>query len=124
MYRGGGVRRIVFILSTKIVRESRKFNLTYNEIVEQCQITANAMERDIIDLQQFGITQSVIDNFREAISAAASLPNDEYLTGLTMIAHENRDRKAGEVRQMLAGIAARVGAVFGRQSAAYKALGA
>jgi hypothetical protein len=101
---------------------TRKYTISDGELALFANTLASVMTRDLSELTTYSITNLVIDAFQDIIDEFQALPNDELLRADLSYAVEQRETSRNAVLNMMRSISFRAKAVFGENSAKYRAM--
>ena len=102
----------------------KNFHLTYGELILFTNSLATVLQRDILDMADYGVTTLKIEAMLALKTTFENLPNDETLRSELGYAVEMRDIAWESVLKIMRSIAVRSKSVFGENSAKYRALNA
>lgn len=100
----------------------RNYRISDGELALFANTLASVMTRDIAELGTYSITNLVIDAFQVTIDDFQALPNDELLRADLSYAVEQREICRNAVLNIMRSISFRAKAVFGENSAKYRAM--
>lgn len=102
---------------------TRKFALSYGELLQQVFEKSTFLRRDESMLAQRGITSADLDAFDAMIGAFRALKEDSIYIGLISDAIQQRDDKRKQVTLMCRDIIGIAETVYGKKSGIYKSFG-
>lgn len=100
----------------------RKYKMSDAKLIQTADNVLGSATRDLAELATYGVDAgklSVIEGLRNTFNDTAT---DEELMGDLMVATDNRNAKAEEVRNAIRPIAARFAVKYGEDSGQYRAL--
>lgn len=101
---------------------NRKYNFSDADFIIFCNTLSSVMTRDLAEMAIYGITSDTISDFEDLVNAFQALPSDDLLRADLSYAVEERDNKRNIVMNFMRSIAARSKAIYGENSAKYRAL--
>ena len=95
---------------------NRKYTLTDSELSMFTSNLCVAMESDLADLAEFGVTQDNIDDLKDLGDDFEEFPTDEVLVAYITGATESKDAKAAEIKEQIRDMVARCQMKWGANS--------
>ena len=101
---------------------NRKYNFPDGDLALFANTLSSVMTRDISVLATYGITNLVINDFKDCIDDFQALATDELLRADLSYAVELRESNRNAVMNIMRSISLRAKAVFGENSSKYRAM--
>ncbi len=100
-----------------------KLRQSQGDLVQQCHMLANVMDRDLSMLNNYEITNESIAQFREKIETYTSFENDAAYKHLVEAQVQTKNTARAQLSRKVQSLLERIGSLYGRGTPKYKAFG-